>query len=97
MANIYVLERAYALEQKTTSNQQNGATSTFTTQKVVLRDLDGVGRESRFATRIVAEAIDCADLTPLVGRLLATCIKERSNITDKGAYSTNVIREFSLL
>jgi len=97
MAQIYLVERVYALEKKTTSNQQNGASSTFTTQKVVLRDLDGDGRDNRFATRTVAEAIDCADLSAQAGKLIATSIKERTNISDKGAYTSNVIREFCLI
>ena len=93
MANIYFLEKVFAQECKTVSNQKTCGSSMFTTQKVVLRDLDGDGRDNRFATRLVVEAIDCPELSSFVGKMGVTSIKEHSNISDKGAFMGYVIRE----
>lgn len=93
MAQIYHLERVFAQETKSVSNPQTGSTSTFTVQRVILRDVDGGVQDNRFATRIVAEAIDCFDLTNFVGKLVVTAVKERTTINDRAAFSSNVIRE----
>ena len=97
MAKIYFVEKVFAQESKTVSNQKTGASSTMTTQKVVLRDLDGDGRENRYATRYVVDAIDCPDVSNCVGKMVVTSIKERTNISDKGAFTSLTVREiFSL-
>lgn len=88
MARIYSIEK---VEPQRSIITQNGA---MTTQRVVLRELDG---NSQYDQRYSADWLSAKDLTPYIGKYCATHMTTRTNEKDGKSFSTLVIREIAII
>lgn len=88
MAKIYSIEK---VEPQRSIQTQNG---TMTSQRVVLRELDG---NSQYDQRYSAEWLGANDLTPYIGKYCATHIATRTNEKDGKSFTSLVFREIAII